>query len=193
NALSVGRYNNRVIARDDVVGRQKRLQEQRKLGICNFNMCESVPGYPEKHVRGIIEKHSSLHSYFGNVIEPTNGSIAIISRISGTDLHPEPFCKTVDVTSLPQLMIDVDNQERTIANIQNFTQTVKFQTCDYPVFSTKHDQECFAGKLLDHKTKCIQKYNIIKLVTVNIENNALEYRKFQIPSTCVCAYIKKDT
>jgi hypothetical protein len=57
-------------------------------------------------------------------------------------------------------------------------------------FSFSNGEKCFAGNILDYKTKCEQKYNVIKLVTANVETHALEYQKFQIPSTCVCTYTK---
>lgn len=99
----------------------------RKIGDCLFNICEHIPNYPEQNVKEIIENNQDLHSYFGNVIEPSN-PVMVEDRFGGTDY--EPFCKTVDITVLPKFMKDVDDVERAIANVGKYQQVVKFQTCE---------------------------------------------------------------
>ncbi|RZB38878.1 hypothetical protein BDFB_002820, partial [Asbolus verrucosus] len=155
----------------------KRLRELRRLNDCNYNICEHMDNYPENEIEDIIKENTAVHSYFGNVIEPSNGPVSLFTRFGAEDA--KPFCKTIDVTTLPKSMVDIDKVKRTIVNVPNFIQAVKFQTC-----APSDEEECFAGKLLDFKTKCMQKFNIVKLVTVDTKNRLSEYRKFQIPSTC---------
>ncbi|KAJ3653878.1 hypothetical protein Zmor_013106 [Zophobas morio] len=164
--------------------RFSRLSSAKATGDCVFGLCEHAPNYPENVIRRIIRKNSDLHTYFGNIIEPAN-PVSVSDRFSGADY--EPFCKTVDLTVLPKFMKDVDNQERAIANVDGYRQVVKFQTCDF-----SQGERCFAGSALDHETKCVQKFHVIKLLTVNTGNDTLEYRDFKVPTTCVCTYVQDD-
>ena len=59
-------------------------------------------------------------------------------------------------------------------------------------FSFSQGERCFAGSALDHETKCVQKFHVIKLLTVNTGNDTLEYRDFKVPTTCVCTYVQDD-
>ncbi|KAJ3627188.1 hypothetical protein MTP99_014587 [Tenebrio molitor] len=174
---SPSRYNKRLVRK---TASSPRLRF-RKLRDCIFSICEHVASYPENDIKTIIEENKAVHSYFGNIIEPSN-TMVVSDRFGGSDY--EPFCKTVDISTVPKFMRDVDNVERAIANVAGYHQVVKFQTCDF-----SNGEECFAGKLVDRNTACVQKFNTVKLLTANVDNKSLEYRKFKIPSTCVCAYV----
>jgi hypothetical protein len=54
--------------------------------------------------------------------------MVVSDRFGGSDY--EPFCKTVDISTVPKFMRDVDNVERAIANVAGYHQVVKFQTCE---------------------------------------------------------------
>jgi hypothetical protein len=103
-------------------------QGLKKQGDCFYNICEHVANYPEEMVKNIVEKHTALHSFFGSVIEPANDTVKIFSRIHGE--ITEPFCKTVDITAAPKLMRDINDVERAIANVKDYTQIIKFQACE---------------------------------------------------------------
>ncbi|XP_044259462.1 uncharacterized protein LOC123007975 [Tribolium madens] len=187
NGWSFDRYDNRVLRRPDTIYRHKRTQMQVKTSQCLFKICENVPSYPENKIRAMIEENKALHSYFGDsVIEPSSldSGISIVSRNNEV---MEPFCRTRDVSSLPRLMMDVDHVERSIANTDKYKQVIKYQICDF-----EENEGCFPGSILNLKTRCVQKYNVIKLMTANLETNSLEYRKFEIPSTCVCTYTREE-
>lgn len=97
---------------------------------CNFNICESDTNYPEDEVRRIVNQHESFHSFLkGKVIEPVPNGISIFSR-SGEGT-PQTFCKTTDITAAPKLMMDIDKKERHIVNVQNYSQILRYQTCEY--------------------------------------------------------------
>ncbi|XP_044259465.1 uncharacterized protein LOC123007978 [Tribolium madens] len=147
---------------------------------CAYNICEHIPNYPEDVIKETVKENVAFHSYFGDVVGPAKD--VTLSDRSGV-LSYEPFCKTTDVTKIPRIMKDVDNIERVIVNVEGYSQVVKFQTCSF-----SNGGKCYGGSLLKRETKCIQKFNTIKLVTINTERNVLEYRKFQIPTACVCAY-----
>lgn len=76
----------------------------------------------------MLKKNKALHTFFGNVIKPLE-IISTASRLGGDD--PEPFCKTIDKTVAPKWMKDVEGQNRTIVNAEDFVQAVTFQTCMY--------------------------------------------------------------
>ncbi|EEZ99267.2 spatzle 7 [Tribolium castaneum] len=183
---SMDRYDNRVLRSPVTVLRHRRTQMEVRTNQCMFNICEEVPLYPEDKIRAMIEENQSLHSYFGSsVIEPSSfdSGISIVSRNNAV---MEPFCKTRDVSSTPKLMMDVDHVERSIANTNKYKQVIKYQICDF-----EEGESCFPGSILNLKTRCLQKFNVIKLMTANLDSNTLEYRKFEIPSTCVCTYTKE--
>ncbi|KAJ3644711.1 hypothetical protein Zmor_022421 [Zophobas morio] len=152
---------------------------------CMFNICESDPHYPEEAVKRIVNQHRSFHSFLtGRVIEPIQG-VSISTR---SHKESKPFCKMVDVQVTPKTMTDVENVKRRIVNVRNHSQILKFQKCNL-----EGGDQCYEERILDIKTKCVQMYSNIKLVTADVTNEVLEYHIFRIPTTCVCTYIKKFT
>ncbi|KYB29242.1 hypothetical protein TcasGA2_TC032150 [Tribolium castaneum] len=147
---------------------------------CSYNICEHIPNYPENVIKETVKGNKAFHSYFGDVVGPAK-DVTLSDRSGGASY--EPFCKTTVVTKIPRIMKDVDNIERVIVNVDGYRQVIKFQTCSF-----SNGGKCYGAGLLTRSTSCVQKFNIIKLVTINIDNNDLEYRKFQIPTACVCAY-----
>lgn len=143
-----------------------------------------VSDYPKQAIISIMEKNKGFDVYFGDIMKPSRHIVLTSRRKSG---EPEPFCTTREKTEIPKWKKDVTGADRCIVNVgKKHIQAITYEECIYTNNFKNKTQDCYVKS---PKTTCMQVFSIVKLLTANLQTNKLEFHSFQIPSTCVCAYI----
>ncbi|KAI4460184.1 hypothetical protein MML48_6g00018626 [Holotrichia oblita] len=145
--------------------------------ICVNNLCNSTANYPEADILKAVSKNSSFSSMFGTIIQPT---IKLRSRF----MDNANMCPTTTLTYTPRIGKNINGEEKTIVNIDGYTQFITVELCGYV-----KDAKCFENAVVPDQDdfECQTHYVIIRLVVYN-SNGELDIEHFPLPAGCYCSY-----
>ncbi|CAH2071807.1 unnamed protein product, partial [Iphiclides podalirius] len=142
-------------------------------------ICEDVPGYPEEHVKRLLEETERLNltRFSLDVMEPQIGP-----KIQNDDYLQ--LCESEQKIIAPRAARDVNNKWHFIVNRQKEPQQ-KFQVeiCNKPSASCAAVVSFARG----YRGRCQQK-SVLRIMTAIDNKGELVEKAFLLPSCCSCVY-----
>ncbi|XP_030760492.1 uncharacterized protein LOC115885655 isoform X2 [Sitophilus oryzae] len=149
------------------------------------DICEDTKTrYPTKKIQKLIKrkKYLTLFNNKGPLLEPASQP-APFNVLKEQELESENLCRTRTVNMFPKAALNlVTGEPALIVNVPSYQQNLIYETC------VDGDGKCVdkESRPYGFQTACKQKYNKVRLVSINSEGK-LEHGKFFVPSTCVCS------
>ncbi|XP_076162189.1 spaetzle domain-containing protein [Ptiloglossa arizonensis] len=136
--------------------------------------CEITPHYPTDMVRDALKKHPHLQFY-------VNSDEIDIPAQSEDWPEEEPLCVSTERVVFPKSGITKEQKWKYIVNHENFTQSVRIETC------MEEDKPCkvIEGFAEGYVTKCRQKYIHRQLLAVGADGT-INSESFRFPASCCC-------
>lgn len=86
---------------------------------CNFGLCEEAENYPAVEFRNLLNKTRAFDAFFNSTFPD----------LQSKNFGAENVCGSIVNTTFPKLAINTEQKKRYIANLEQFKQGIRIETC----------------------------------------------------------------